>query len=373
MATALATFCQVDVLYPAFTSLKVQDGTHQWRELPVRASILAARARAVSAFVRGESMRVAYMNSPSIHRELRRLVLADDAYEVVIFKRKRMGQFRGVVGGSRLTVLDLTDSVALWEARIVASQAPFKSRLLAAADLAGTVREEVRLLLEGHFDQVWVSSHVDVDFLTCLSGRSLPQLCVVPNVVPQDVFVDHSQSRVADRLVFFGDFRQPTNSEALTWFANDIWPIIRRQRPEAECWIVGYGSDRFTIKCSGLVPHGFASQLRDVVSPAWASVAPLRSGAGMKNKVLQSLAMGVPVVATAIALEGIGKGDKRVPGTWDGGFQASSFAQAALAALAVDPDERDREGDAGKSYIREHFSADALQRQLKLLVGGHGC
>jgi GT2 family glycosyltransferase len=109
-------------------------------------------------------------------------------------------------------------------------------------------------------------------------------------------------------LSFLGSFRHAPNTEAVMWFVHEIMPRLASHQPDLVLSI--YGS-RMTDEIKALAsdtvkPVGFVSELADAYDPHRIFVAPLLSGAGIKGKVLEALARGIPCVLSPVAAEGIG-------------------------------------------------------------------
>ncbi|PPQ38475.1 TIGR03087 family PEP-CTERM/XrtA system glycosyltransferase [Rhodopila globiformis] len=108
--------------------------------------------------------------------------------------------------------------------------------------------------------------------------------------------------------VFTGTMDYPPNIDAVSWFANDILPLVRRVLPAARFFIVGAnpGPDvQKLARLDGVFVTGRVPDVRPYLAHATAAVAPMRIARGIQNKVLEAMAMGKPAVVTAGALEGI--------------------------------------------------------------------
>jgi len=109
-------------------------------------------------------------------------------------------------------------------------------------------------------------------------------------------------------VLFVGSFPHPPNRDAAHWLVEDILPLVHLQHPRIPTYIVGsYPTDDIRALASDTVQVlGWVPDLRDLYERARLSVAPLRYGAGVKGKVGQSLAFGLPVVTTRLGAEGMG-------------------------------------------------------------------
>lgn len=110
-------------------------------------------------------------------------------------------------------------------------------------------------------------------------------------------------------FVFIGNYRHAPNWDAVQLLAQHIWPLIRQQLPQAKCYIYGAytpeKAQQFHQPKQGIFISGWAKDAQATMRAARVHLAPLRFGAGLKGKVFDSLRVGTPCVASAIAWEGI--------------------------------------------------------------------
>ncbi len=109
-------------------------------------------------------------------------------------------------------------------------------------------------------------------------------------------------------IVFVGGFKHPPNIDAALWLARDIMPLVTGEVPEARLVIIGGDAPEELCALASTTVHvtGFVPALEPYFARARLSIAPLRYGAGVKGKIVNSLQAGVPVVTTAVGNEGIG-------------------------------------------------------------------
>lgn len=157
---------------------------------------------------------------------------------------------------------------------------------------------------------------------------------LIPNGIDTEYF--HPNNEVEDNesynVVFTGSLAYMPNSEAVEFFVNKIWPYILEELPQARFRVVGKKpSPRLMMLNSGSVEIvGEVQDLRPYVWNAGVVVCPLLSGAGIKNKVLEAMALGKAVIATKIAVEGIPGEDGRHYLVCD---DAKSMANAVVRLL----------------------------------------
>jgi O-antigen biosynthesis protein len=108
-------------------------------------------------------------------------------------------------------------------------------------------------------------------------------------------------------IAFVGGFQHPPNVDAVLHFVADVMPLLRRRVPGLCLHVIGSKAppEVLALAADDIVIEGFVPELRPLLERMRLSVAPLRYGAGIKGKIGNSMAMGLPVVATRTAVEGM--------------------------------------------------------------------
>jgi len=157
------------------------------------------------------------------------------------------------------------------------------------------------------FDRCLVVSEYDKKYLRDLCG--VDNFAVVPNGVDISYFEPESEELRKNHLVWVGGMTGPYNSDAVDFFIEKIWPLIKNKIPEATIDFAG-GSPTQMLSNRALEDKsvhvlGFVPDIRPIVQRASVFIAPIRIGSGTKIKVLNAMAQAKPVVATTVAAEGI--------------------------------------------------------------------
>lgn len=167
-------------------------------------------------------------------------------------------------------------------------------------------------------------------------------------------------------LLFVGGFRHPPNVDAVLWFAREVFPHIRAAQPSIEFHCVG-GDVPPEIARLADIPgariHGHVPDLQPLLDGARVSLAPLRYGAGVKGKVNQAMAHGLPVVATTAAVEGMHLRDGKDVLVAD---DAAAFASAVMR-LHDDEALWAQLSANGRDNVARHFSLDAARAVVREL------
>lgn len=153
-----------------------------------------------------------------------------------------------------------------------------------------------------HANKIFTFSSKDCDIIKNLYGlESTPT-----NFFLSDIVINAVPNKVEDYFVFFGGWRRPDNSEALTWFLENV---ADRVKGRFRYKIIGGGmpdtlKKRITAN-SDFEYLGFVDNPYPIIANAKAEIAPLHFGAGVKVKCVEALACGTSIIGTDIAFEGI--------------------------------------------------------------------
>ncbi|OQO98565.1 hypothetical protein B1689_16255 [Geobacillus sp. 44C] len=155
-------------------------------------------------------------------------------------------------------------------------------------------------------DEVIVLSQKDA---LLLSDYNVKSVTVGFPQIPDSKDANDLQLSPNPSIIFFGAMNRIENEDAVLWFLEKIYPLIRNELGDIDFTVVGaHPSSKLIAICnkySNVKVTGFVEDPGVYFQKAWLAVAPLRLGAGIKVKVLESLAQGVPVVATKVGAEGI--------------------------------------------------------------------
>lgn len=165
-----------------------------------------------------------------------------------------------------------------------------------------------------------------------------------------------------DTLVFVGRMDYYPNQQCMFDFCADVLPLLKARRPSVKLQIVGAEpSDavRRLGRIDGVTVTGSVLDIRPFVTRAALTVAPLRIARGTQNKILEAMAMGVPVVASRIAAAGV----DAVPGQHLVAADTPAEQCEAILRLLEDPTERQRLSLAGrKRVLANHAWPNSMQR-----------
>ncbi|HVG09497.1 MAG TPA: glycosyltransferase family 4 protein [Thermoanaerobaculia bacterium] len=171
-------------------------------------------------------------------------------------------------------------------------------------------------------------------------------------------------------LVITGNLGYFVNVDAVTWWLREVWPSVRRVRPDLRVVVAGErpaAAIRREIERAGVTLIESPRDMRSVISQATLSLAPMRCGSGVPIKVLEAWAVGVPVVATPWAVAGTSgrQGeDFRLVGT-----HPIEWVHA-IEELLEDPAARQRLADSGRRRLAADYSRETVREQLLGVIEG---
>jgi len=193
-------------------------------------------------------------------------------------------------------------------------------------------------------------------------GAAVP-LCTAPVGLEPEAWPDRAGDGDPLTLTFLGSLDWRPNLAALEWFLGDVWPRVRRSVPLARLQVAGSGAppdltDR--LRTEGVRFLGRVPDARAFLASGAAMVVPLLSGGGMRVKILEAMALGVPVVSTPLGATGIGAADGTEVLLAEG---TGPFADACVTLLQA-PERAIAVGRAGRRHVQTSFDAAEIGRGL---------
>ena len=169
-------------------------------------------------------------------------------------------------------------------------------------------------------------------------------------------------------FLFVGNFNHPPNGDAMAWWKQDIGPLLAQRLPGTGLTVVGNDpkGEAAALAGPGIEVAGAVASTTPYLHAARVSVAPLRYGAGMKGKVGEALAAGLPVVLTSVAAEGMGLVDGEHVLVAD---TPEAFVDA-VARLHTDGVLWERLRAAGQAHVARHFGVDRMRRAVGDMLAG---
>jgi len=208
------------------------------------------------------------------------------------------------------------------------------------------------------FGRVVVVTQEDCDAIAALDPK-VP-LAVIPNGVDIGFYGEAvPTARDPDRIVFHGVMDYPPNINAAEFLAGQVMPRVRAARPQAKLAIVGRAPTariRALARQPGVEVTGEVPDIRPWLQGSRVGICPMLVGTGIKNKLLEAMASGLPCVATTLSVRGLQVADGRELFVAD---DAEALA-AHLVRLLEDDALATSIGAAGRAYVRGHHGWDRV-------------
>jgi sugar transferase (PEP-CTERM/EpsH1 system associated) len=315
---------------------------------------LRAKFRALLGLVTGRPLSVAMMEEPALHHAIRVAAAARPPDVVFIFS-SNVAQFAASFA-DRPRIMHFGDldsekwrryaAVALWPMRWIYAR---EARLVSALehDLAHACDHSLVC-----------TDNERMDFEIRIPGVPVS---TAANGVDLDYFRSEGVAKTPSRLVFTGVMDYLPNVDAVTWFVTDILPRVQQAVPGAHFVICGSRPNpavQALARRPGVTVTGRVADVRPYLDAAEVFVAPLRIARGIQNKVLEAMAMNLPVVASLQAWRGTGFPEGEGILTADDPVR---FADHIIALLRH-PAQRGELGLRGRAAVeRDHAWAARLK------------
>lgn len=314
------------------------------------------------------------------------VLLTRDRYDAVLFESVLVAGYRVPEGIKVIIDQHNIEHELLWrtyqyeKAWVRKTYNWLESRLLKSFEIECCQRADIVLVTSERERQVLksllpspvieaVSATIDT-MQTIVFRLSRTVIEVVPNGVDLEAFTrDCAEQEVANRIVFTGTMDYYPNINAVLFFAEHCWPLIRAHVPTATWQIVGRNPSpevRNLVELPGVSVTGSVADVRPFLAESAVAIVPLLIGSGTRLKILEALAMEKAVVSTSVGCEGL----SLVPGKHllvaD---QADAFAQAVVTFLR-NAAMRTAFGAAGRALVGAEYSWERSGSRLLQALGG---
>jgi sugar transferase (PEP-CTERM/EpsH1 system associated) len=220
---------------------------------------------------------------------------------------------------------------------------------------------EIKILKE--YDKAFITSPFDKKYLLDNTEVSTNKLIVIPNGVKEELLFRENKFKEENWIVFLGKMNTAPNVDAVIYFANEIFPLIIKNKNDVRFIIVGSSPTKEVLKLGkrkSIDVTGFVEDPYEYLEKAKIIVAPLRFGAGTQYKILEAMALGKVVVTTSKGARGISGEDDKHFITVD---NEKEMAKKILD-LIDDKLKRDRIGNNAKKLINSKYRWDIIGEKL---------
>lgn len=304
-----------------------------------------SRLNALMALPTATPLQVAYYRSRTFAARVAALLPQHDLVLAHLIRTGEYVRCRPVPG-----ILEMTDAISLNYQRVSDTRHTLRDwRALAYRIEARRLLRYERAILDD-FERVLLVSEVDRAYL--LDQRDDPRVLVCSNGVDLSQLAFSFREQADPVVVFIGNMNTVQNLDACVFFAAEVLPLLRRSGP-FRFRIIGRMDERtqsVLAAYDGVELRANVSSVSDAASGAFAAVAPMRLGAGIQNKVLEYMALGLPCVTSAVGFEGL----SAQPGSDLLLAESPAEWARALQAFWEKPDVRVAFAAAAYRYVQTH-------------------
>jgi hypothetical protein len=301
-----------------------------------------------------------YFYSPVLARHIQNL-LARGSFDLIFVHGSSVAQYvAGVQGIPKILDFGDMDSQKWLE------YARYKAFPLSAGYwLEGKKLEREERRLAKRFDMCTATTRAEWETLERYATGTPTDW--FPNGVDSDYFSPTAEPYDPDTISFVGRMDYYPNEQCMLDFCRNVFPLLRQRRPNLRLTIVGADpvpSVKNLARLPGITVTGSVPDVRPYVRRAAAMVAPLNIARGTQNKILEAMAMGVPVVTSPAAAGGVDAVQQEHLLVADN--HAGQYA--ALLRVLEDPKERRRLALAGRARVLSNHAWPASMRRLDGII-----
>jgi sugar transferase (PEP-CTERM/EpsH1 system associated) len=322
-----------------------------------------SKAGSLFSLLTDKPLTLPYFYSKGLHQKVKDR-LAKEKFEAIYVYSSSMAQYVFDVKGVK-KIIDLADSDShKWMQYAQYTRGPVKWIYKREGDRLRAYEQAICR----EFDEVIVISEDEKTLFESYIEKK--DFKVIPNGVDCNFFSQAGQEYNSSQLIFVGAMDYFANVDCVSYFVNDILPLIRRRVPEVTFFIVGVNPTRAVKALAhkrGVIVTGNVDDVRPFLNSSCACVAPMRIAQGIQNKILQAMAAGVPVVTSSKGNEGI----NAISG--DSICVADSRQQFAdyTVKLIEDPRVRVRISGRGRQFVSEKFQWEKNMNLFETIVSGN--
>lgn len=222
-------------------------------------------------------------------------------FDIVYFHLFPVAQYHSSIKSKvPLKIYDMTDATVIYLERFLNYiKNPFK-RFYFIIEMMLVRRYEK---ISQKFDVCYVCSNVDLRYLY---GRKLNgNFRLLTNGFDTDITSNDNIKPHKYRIIFAGNMPYYPNKDAALFFAKEVFPLVKIKYPNATFYIVGQDPPKeiLELNSSSIIVTGYVEDIKKEYLLSEINVAPIRFGAGIQNKIIEALALGVPTVASKITIE----------------------------------------------------------------------
>jgi glycosyltransferase involved in cell wall biosynthesis len=296
-------------------------------------------------------------------------VFRDKLREILTKERYDLVQFEFIVTGQYLPFVSdlLKDSKTIMvqhgmiaeELNRMADYADRISKIWYRIQAFLSMRYERKLLKT--FDHIIAMSEVDRQKLVNY-GLHIERITIIRSGVDVEEFRVNEIPQSDHHIVALGTLRYLPNREGLIWFLDNVFPLIKEKVRECNVIVVGAKDEGMIerYKDRSVIFRGIVDELETEIGKGMVFISPIRIGTGTRLKIVTAMAFGMPVVSTAVALEGIEAGEQEGVIVAD---NEEDFGKAVVELLS-NRERRYQLGERARMFVEREYSWEIISADL---------
>jgi len=278
--------------------------------------------------------------------------------DIVIFESLLMAEYRNALTSS-YGILDELNIEFIRAQRRMKSTSNILKKLFYYAIFYRLKKYELKMIR--NYELILVCSENDKKLIEKYNSNK--KVAVIPNVIDTDYFYPVERVPSSNKIIFVGTMWYEPNADALRFFIQKIYPLIKKEVNDVELLVIGEGGSRKILKHNydpNIKIINYADDIRPHFVGSKVFIAPIRMGSGTRLKILTAMAMGLPVVSTTVGCEGLDviNGENIVIA------DEPLEMKESIVKILRDEDLRRMVGKKGRELVEDKYSLKALADQL---------
>lgn len=299
-------------------------------------------------FDRNMPLQTALLKNKKFARELKEIA---NQYDLIFFTNIRTTEYLPYAANVPV-VLDMFDAISYNYKNAIKNMKGIK-RWLYIIEQKRVLRYEREVV--NRFKHVIIISERDKRWLK-EQGANTENITTIPQMVRDDI-----QERKADYtkdeniICFLGKMTYLPNVDAVTWFAQNVFPMLRKNNRDLKFYIMGADPVEEVLDLAGIdgiQVTGFIENPYEIIKKSKVFVCPVRSGAGIQNKILESMVVGTPTVISPVSAGGL----NGIAGKHYLVAQSAEEYVCAIQELLDSAQKRKEIGTVAQQFVNENFS-----------------
>ncbi len=291
-------------------------------------------------------------------------------YDAVYAHTLRVGRYLERLSESdrRKILVDFNDAISLNYREGKRFASPLW-RMIYSVEEARIRRYEARLLTEFHYFNI--ASRRDREYLLENVARGGRRKDIIFENIPHGVdskLLNYTWQGQGNSLVFMGNLKYPPNADAVRFFLARLWPALKAGIPSLRVTIIGNGDGLNFGAPKDATFTGFVDDPYKIIAASRIFIAPLRFGAGTPTKILEAMAVGIPVITTPLGASGV-EGAENGRNLLVVGVNDVEGWIRAIKSILEDNRLAERIGVAGRQFVTDNYLDKSSQRAFVRLFG----